>query len=58
MMWMGHKRIEETVLYVNLAPDHTRPTPKEMPAAAEGGNRPGPPHPQDARGPWQRGGND
>ena len=34
MTWMGHKRIDETMLYVNLAHAHARPIPREVLAAA------------------------
>src|SRR5262249_11715998 len=33
MGWMGHKRIDETMLYVNVANAHMRPTPPEILAA-------------------------
>jgi integrase len=36
MMWLGHKRIDETMLYVNLANAHRRPIPAEVLAAGEG----------------------
>ena len=36
MMWMGHKRQEETMLYVNLARDHARPIPSVVLKAGEG----------------------
>lgn len=32
--WMGHKRIDETMLYVNFAGAHMRPIPPEVHAAA------------------------
>ena len=35
MMWMGHKRIDETMLYVNLARAHLRPLPPALLAAGE-----------------------
>jgi len=35
MTWMGHKRIDETMLYVNLAGMHSRPIPKEVLAAGK-----------------------
>jgi integrase len=31
--WMGHKRIDETMLYVHVAENHRRPTPPEVIAA-------------------------
>jgi integrase len=34
--WMGHKRIEETMLYVRLADDHARELPAEILDAAIG----------------------
>jgi len=34
--WMGHKRIEETMLYVHLADDHARELPQEIRDAAIG----------------------
>lgn len=33
MRWMGHKRIDETMLYVNLADAHRRPLPAALVAA-------------------------
>ena len=36
MMWMGHKRIDETMLYVNLAHSHVRPVPQEVLEAGAG----------------------
>lgn len=36
MMWLGHRRIEETMLYVNLDRDHARPMPAEVRTAGEG----------------------
>jgi hypothetical protein len=33
MTWMGHKRIDETMLYVNLAENHMRRLPPEIIAA-------------------------
>ena len=32
--WMGHKRIDETMLYVNFAGAHTRPIPPKVLLAA------------------------
>lgn len=32
--WMGHKRIDETMLYVHVAGNHLRPLPPELHAAA------------------------
>jgi hypothetical protein len=34
--WMGHKRIDETHLYVHLAGEHMRPLPPELLQAAAG----------------------
>ena len=34
MTWMGHKRIDETMLYVNFAQAHARPLPSPIAAAA------------------------
>lgn len=36
MTWMGHKRIDETMLYVNLAHAHKRPVPPEVLTAGQG----------------------
>lgn len=33
MTWMGHKRIDETMLYVHFAENHMRPLPDEIVAA-------------------------
>lgn len=33
MRWMGHKRIDETMLYVNLASAHVRAVPQAIIAA-------------------------
>jgi integrase len=30
MLWMGHKRIDETMLYVHVAEAHMRPVPEEI----------------------------
>lgn len=30
MLWMGHRRMEETMLYVNLAHSHRRPIPQSI----------------------------
>jgi hypothetical protein len=35
---MGHKRIDETMLYVQVADDHMRPIPPEIENAALGEN--------------------
>jgi len=32
--WMGHRRMEETLLYVHVAGEHHRPTPAELLHAA------------------------
>jgi hypothetical protein len=34
--WMGHKRIDETMIYVHVAEDHRRDTPDRVLAAAAG----------------------
>jgi integrase len=34
--WMGHGRIDETMLYVHVASNHRRPLPPELVAASEG----------------------
>lgn len=34
MTWMGHKRIDETMLYVHLAESHRRPLPEALTQAA------------------------
>ena len=36
MMWMGHKRIDETMLYVNLAQDRRRTIPDVILSAGGG----------------------
>ena len=36
MQWMGHKRIDETMLYVHFASDHQRPLPQEILHSATG----------------------
>jgi integrase len=36
MTWMGHKRIDETMRYVNLAHDHRRPIPSAVLEAGAG----------------------
>ena len=36
MQWLGHKRIDETMLYVNLAHAHSRPIPDDVLAAGAG----------------------
>ena len=33
MLWMGHKRIDETMLYVQFAEVHMRPVPESILAA-------------------------
>lgn len=38
--WMGHKRIEETMLYVHVATDHVREVPSLIREAAHGENDP------------------
>jgi integrase len=34
--WMGHKRIDETMIYVHVAENHRRETPESILAAAAG----------------------
>jgi hypothetical protein len=34
--WLGHKRIDETMLYVHVAENHRREIPPEILAAAAG----------------------
>lgn len=36
MTWLGHKRIDETMLYVNLAHAHAQPVPPEVLEAGQG----------------------
>jgi hypothetical protein len=36
MTWLGHKRIDETMLYVNLAHAHARPVPPGVLEAGQG----------------------
>ena len=36
MQWMGHKRIDETMLYVHFAEGHLRPLPAEVLVAGRG----------------------
>ena len=36
MVWMGHKRIEETMRYVHVAQNHMRPIPEHVLKAGEG----------------------
>jgi len=36
MLWMGHKRIDETMLYVQFAEVHMRPLPEGIIAASRG----------------------
>src|SRR5678815_4162773 len=38
--WMGHKRIEETMLYVHVADNHRRDIPEDILAAGAGGRDP------------------
>jgi hypothetical protein len=47
---MGHKRIEETMLYVHVADNHRRKIPEGI-LAAGAGDRDA--RPQDARRAWQ-----
>ena len=40
MLWMGHKRIDETMLYVNFAQAHLRPLPEVIVQASRGHDDP------------------
>ena len=40
MLWMGHKRIDETMLYVHFAEAHMRPVPEVILAAGRGNDDP------------------
>jgi hypothetical protein len=40
MQWMGHKRVDETLLYVHFAEAHMRPHPEPILRAQEGQNDP------------------
>jgi integrase len=40
MQWMGHKRIDETMLYVHFAEAHLRPLPEALLAARQGHDDP------------------
>jgi integrase len=40
MLWMGHKRIDETMLYVHFAEAHMRPLPETILAAGRGNDDP------------------
>jgi hypothetical protein len=40
MTWMGHKRIDETMLYVHFAEAHLRPLPEAILTAQQGQNDP------------------
>ena len=40
MLWMGHKRIDETMLYVHFAEAHMRPVPETLLAAGRGSDDP------------------
>jgi integrase len=40
MLWMGHKRIDETMLYVQFAEVHMRPVPESIIAAGRGNDDP------------------
>jgi len=39
-LWMGHKRIDETMLYVQFAEVHMRPVPETILAAGRGSDDP------------------
>jgi len=40
MLWMGHKRIDETMLYVHFAEAHLRPLPEPLLGAQRGHDDP------------------
>jgi hypothetical protein len=40
MLWMGHKRIDETMLYVHFAEAHLRPLPEPVLSAQRGHDDP------------------
>jgi integrase len=40
MLWMGHKRIDETMLYVHFAEAHLRPLPEPILSAQRGHDDP------------------
>jgi len=40
MLWMGHKRIDETMLYVHFAEAHLRPLPEAILRAQRGHDDP------------------
>jgi hypothetical protein len=40
MQWMGHKRVDETMLYVHFAEAHMRPHPEEVLLAQRGHDDP------------------
>jgi integrase len=40
MLWMGHKRIDETMLYVSFAEAHMRPLPEGIVAVGRGNDDP------------------
>jgi integrase len=54
--WMGHKRIDETMIYVHVAENRRREIPEAVLAAVAGRAGSGPPDPQNARRAWQPGG--
>ena len=51
--WMGHKRIDETMLYVHVAEAHHRELPEVIRQAAKGESESGCAHRQDARSAWR-----
>jgi hypothetical protein len=51
--WMGHKRIDETMIYVHVAENHRREIPECVLEAGHGEPDPDR-HPQDARRSWQK----
>ena len=52
--WMGHKRIDETMIYVHVAEHHRREVPEPILEAAHARDGSGSPGPRDARSTWWR----
>jgi len=50
--WRGHKRIDETMIYVHVAENHRRELPQAVIEASLGEADPDRRVPQDARCPW------
>jgi len=53
-VWLGHQRIDETMIYVHVAENHRREIPEHILIAAAGEADPGSQDPQDARSAWQQ----